>query len=61
MQADFRFGFLKLSTIKKCPHMRKLDHRELRNSKGKFLWVVVGDGMKRLPVLTDSVDLIEGF
>ena len=23
--------------------------------------VSVGDGMKRLPVLTDSVDLIEGF
>ena len=25
-----RFRFLRLSTIKKCPHMLKLDHRELR-------------------------------
>ena len=25
---------LRLSTIKKCPHMLKLDHWELRNSKG---------------------------
>ena len=25
---------LRLSTIKKCPHILKLDHRELRNSKG---------------------------
>jgi hypothetical protein len=33
-QADLIFGFLRLSTIKKCPHILKLDHRELRNSKG---------------------------
>ena len=49
MQADLRFGFLRLSTIKKCPHMLKSDHRGPRNSKGKFLWVVVGGGMKWLP------------
>ena len=30
--ADLRFGFLRLSTIKKCPHMLRSDHRELRNS-----------------------------
>ena len=30
--ADLRFGFLRLSIIKKCPHMLRLDHRELRNS-----------------------------
>ena len=36
---------LRLSTIKKCPHMLKLDHRGLRISKGKFSWLVVG-GMK---------------
>ena len=28
--ADLRFGFLRLSTIKKCPHMLRSDHRELR-------------------------------
>ena len=38
---SIRFGFLRLSTIKKCPHMLKSDHRELRNSKVKFRWVVV--------------------
>ena len=27
-----RFGFLRVSTIKKCPHMLRSDHRELRNS-----------------------------
>ena len=39
--------FLRLSTIKKCPHMHRLDHRELRNSKVKLRWwwvVVVGGG-----------------
>ena len=41
--ADFRLRFLRLSTIKKCPHMLRSDHRELRNSKVKLmLWVVVG-------------------
>ena len=30
MGADLRFGFLRLSTIKKCPHMLRSDHRELR-------------------------------
>ena len=39
---DLRFGFLRLSTIKKCPHMLKSDHRELRNSKVKFKWVGMG-------------------
>ena len=28
--ADLRFGFLRLSTIKKCPHMLRSDTRELR-------------------------------
>ena len=31
-QGNIRFRFLRLSTIKKCPHMLKSDHRELRNS-----------------------------
>ena len=45
VQADLRFGFLRLSTIKNCPHMLKSDHRGLRISEGKFLWwVVVGGG-----------------
>ena len=26
------------NTIKKCPHRLKSDHRELRNSKVKFMW-----------------------
>ena len=38
MQADLRFGFLRLSTIKNCPHMLKSDHRGLRISEGKFSW-----------------------
>ena len=48
--ADIRFGFLRLSTIKKCPHMLKSDHRELRNSKVKFKWVArwVGGCMRGL-------------
>ena len=29
---DLRFVFLRLSTIKKCPHMLRSDHRELRYS-----------------------------
>ena len=33
------FGFLRLSTTKKCPHMLRLDHRELRNSYVKLGWV----------------------
>ena len=44
--ADLRFGFLRLSTIKKCPHMLRLDHRELRYSQVKLMWVVVG-GMRQ--------------
>ena len=36
--ADFRLRFLRLSTIKKCPHMLKSDHRGLRNSKVKLMW-----------------------
>ena len=27
--ADLRFGLLRLSTMKKCPHMLRLDQREL--------------------------------
>ena len=34
VQVYLRFGFLRLSTIKKCLHMLKLDHWELRNCKG---------------------------
>ena len=30
MGADLRFGFLRLSTIQKCPHMLRSEHRELR-------------------------------
>ena len=40
--ADVKFEFLRLSTIKNCPHMLKSDHRELRNSKVKLMWVVGG-------------------
>ena len=29
---DLRFRFLRLITIKKCPHMLRSDHKELRNS-----------------------------
>ena len=34
VQVYLRFGFLRLSTLKKCLHMLKLDHWEQRNSKG---------------------------
>ena len=30
MCGDLRIGFLRFSTIKKCPHLLRLDHRELR-------------------------------
>ena len=42
MGADLRFGFLRLSTIKKCPHMLRSDHRELRQralSKGVLMCI----------------------
>ena len=42
--ADLRLGFLRLSTIKKCSHMLRSDHRELRNSLVKLMWVVVVAG-----------------
>ena len=32
--------------IKKCPHMLRLDHRELRYCQVKLMWVVVG-GMRQ--------------
>ena len=32
MCGDLRIGFLRFSTIKKCPYLLRLDHRELRNS-----------------------------
>ena len=32
VRGDLRFGILRLSTIKSCPHMLRSDHRELRNS-----------------------------
>ena len=47
MCADLIFGLLRLSTVKKCPHMLRSDHRGLRNSKVKLMWwvvVVVGGG-----------------
>ena len=44
MCADLRFGFLRLSTIKKCPHMLRSDHRELRNSLVQLGWVGGGGG-----------------
>ena len=40
--ADLRFGFLRLSTLRKCPHMLRSDQRELRNSLVKLGWVVGG-------------------
>ena len=42
MCADLRLRHLRLSTIKKCPHMSRSDHRELRNRDLKLGWVVVG-------------------
>ena len=44
-QADLRIRHLRLSTIKKCPHMLRSDHRGLRNRDLKLMWwrvVVVG-------------------
>ena len=41
-RGNLRFGFLRLSTIKKWPDTLKSDHRGLRNSKEKFMWVVGG-------------------
>ena len=41
MCADLRLRFLRLSTIKKCPQMLRSDHRELRDSEVKLMWVVV--------------------
>ena len=38
-RADVEFEILRLSTTKQCPHMLKSDHRELRNSKVKLMWV----------------------
>ena len=42
--AHLIFRFLTLSTVKKCPHLLRSDHRELRNSYVEFMWVVVGGG-----------------
>ena len=39
--ADLRFGLLRLSTMKKCPHMLRLDHRGLRNMVIVIIVVVV--------------------
>ena len=36
--ADIRYGFLRLSTIRKCPHMLRSDHRGLRNGDLKLMW-----------------------
>ena len=46
--ADLRFGFLRLSTIKKCPHMHTFNHRELRNSKVQLMWWWVGGWYERI-------------
>ena len=51
-----RFGFLRLGTIKNCPHMLKSDHRGLRISEGKFSWWwVVGGGGGWYEVTTGTV------
>ena len=52
---NLRFGFLRLSTIKKWPDTLKSDHRGLRNSKEKFMWVVVVGG----PMIIVTSDFIE--
>ena len=44
MCADLIFELLRLSTVKKCPHMLRSDHRGLRNSKVKLMWVGGGGG-----------------
>ena len=52
MCADLIFELLRLSTVKKCPHMLRSDHRGLRNSKVKLMWVgvVVVGGMQPITV-----------
>ena len=40
-QAGLRFGFLRMSTIKKCPNTLRSDHMDLRNSREKLGWWVV--------------------
>ena len=61
---NLRFGFLRLSTIKKWPDTLKLDHRGLRNSKEKFMWwwVVVDGGWWVVvggPMIIVTSDFIE--
>ena len=59
---NLRFGFLRLSTIKKWPHTLKSDHRGLRNSKEKFMWVVVVGGWwwwVGVPMIIVTRDFIE--
>ena len=61
MYMDLRFGFLRLSTVKKCPHMLISDHRELRNSSVKLMWAVVGGGQLLLQLeleLCKSVSIV---
>ena len=50
---ELRLRFLRLSTIRKSTHLLRSDHRELRNIQIKFMWVVGGGGMRRLPWHSD--------
>ena len=36
-QTDIKFEFLRLRTIKKCPHLLKSDHRSHRHGKEKLV------------------------
>ena len=56
---NLRFGFLRLSTIKKWPDTLKSDHRGLRNSKEKFMWVVGGGWWVGVPMIIVTRDFIE--
>ena len=56
---NLRFGFLRLSTIKKWPDTLKSDHRGLRNSKEKFMWVVGGWVVVGVPMIIVTRDFIE--
>ena len=56
---NLRFGFLRLSTIKKWPDTLKSDHRGLRNSKEKFMWVVGGWVVGGGPMIIVTRDFIE--
>ena len=44
---ELRLRFLRLSTIRKSTHLLRSD--QIRNIQIKFMWVVGGGGMRRLP------------